>query len=139
MRQAFAYVEFLEVDAVANAVRLDNSELRNRKLKASASTGATITALHHGMALQPRPPCTPTRDTSLGGRGHAFVTLADFLVRRHLPACQVGEKRTNVPGLKVRGGGRGGRIAAGGRGGFGGRGSGRGGGYYGAPPRGGYG
>ncbi len=31
--QGFAYVEFLEVDAVQNAVLLDNSELRGRQIK----------------------------------------------------------------------------------------------------------
>ncbi|KAG2445279.1 hypothetical protein HYH02_008746 [Chlamydomonas schloesseri] len=33
--KAFAYVEFLEVDAVNNAVLLDNSELRGRQIKVS--------------------------------------------------------------------------------------------------------
>ncbi|GAX75335.1 hypothetical protein CEUSTIGMA_g2780.t1 [Chlamydomonas eustigma] len=81
--KAYAYIEFLEVDAVANAILLDGTELRGRPLK-------------------------------------------------------VGQKRTNVPGLKFRGGyaPRGGRGYAV-RGGYGGRG-GRG-GYYGGPPaRGGY-
>lgn len=32
-RQGFAYVEFLEVDAVSNAIMLDNTELRGRQLK----------------------------------------------------------------------------------------------------------
>ena len=68
-RQGFAYIEFLEADAVTNAVLLDGSELRGRNLKV-------------------------------------------------LP------KRTNVPGLKARGRGRGGfrggRAYGGrGRGGYG--------------------
>lgn len=67
--QGFAYIEFLEADAVTNAVLLDGSELRGRNLKV-------------------------------------------------LP------KRTNVPGLKARGRGRGGfrggRAYGGrGRGGYG--------------------
>lgn len=33
--KGYAYVEFLEVDAVANAVLLDNSELRGRNIKVS--------------------------------------------------------------------------------------------------------
>lgn len=33
--KAFAYIEFLEVDAVANALLLDNSDLRGRPLKVS--------------------------------------------------------------------------------------------------------
>ena len=73
--QGYAYIEFLEVDAVQNALLLDGSELRGRQLKV-------------------------------------------------LP------KRTNVPGLKVRGRGRGGFY-----GGFRGGGSWRGrggGGYYGS-------
>ena len=75
--QGYAYIEFLEVDAVQNALLLDGSELRGRQLKV-------------------------------------------------LP------KRTNVPGLKVRGRGRGG-FYGGFRGGGGGSGwRGRGGsGYYG--------
>ena len=72
--QGYAYIEFLEVDAVQNALLLDGSELRGRQLKV-------------------------------------------------LP------KRTNVPGLKVRGRGRGG-FYGGFRGGGGWRGRG-GGGYYG--------
>ncbi len=35
--QGFAYVEFLEVDAVQNAVLLDNSELRARQIKVQGS------------------------------------------------------------------------------------------------------
>ncbi len=72
--QGYAYIEFLEVDAVQNALLLDGSELRGRQLKV-------------------------------------------------LP------KRTNVPGLKVRGRGRGG-FYGGFRGGGGWRGRGSG-GYYG--------
>jgi len=64
LRQGFAYIEFLEADAVANAVMLDGTELRGRSLK-------------------------------------------------------VVPKRTNVPGLKARGRGRG-AFRGGGR--FGGRG-----------------
>ncbi len=69
LRQGFAYIEFLEADAVANAVMLDGTELRGRSLKV-------------------------------------------------LP------KRTNVPGLKARGRGRGafrggGRFGGRGRGGYG--------------------
>lgn len=71
--QGYAYIEFLEADAVANALLLDSSELHGRQLKV-------------------------------------------------LP------KRTNVPGLKIRGRGRGFRGSF--RGGFRGRGGG-GGSYYG--------
>ncbi len=70
--QGYAYIEFLEADAVANALLLDSSELHGRQLKV-------------------------------------------------LP------KRTNVPGLKVRGRGRG-AFRGSFRGGFRGRG---GGSYYG--------
>jgi hypothetical protein len=31
--QGFAYIEFLEADAVDNAIMLDNSELRGRQIK----------------------------------------------------------------------------------------------------------
>lgn len=34
--QGFAYIEFLEADAVENALHLDNSELRGRNLKVPA-------------------------------------------------------------------------------------------------------
>lgn len=77
--QGYAYIEFLEIDAVANALLLDSSELHGRQLKV-------------------------------------------------LP------KRTNVPGLKVRGRGRG--FRGGFRGSFRGRG---GGGYYAGGGGGGYG
>lgn len=89
--KAFAYVEFLEVDAVGNAILLDNTELHGRSIRVSS-------------------------------------------------------KRTNVPGMKVRGrGGHGGRgrgyggpppWAGGGRG-RGGYYAPRGGGYGGYAPRGG--
>lgn len=51
-RQGFAYVEFLEVDAVQNAMLLDNSELRARQIKVCAHTshaagaGAPVPACH---------------------------------------------------------------------------------------------
>ncbi|KAK9917940.1 hypothetical protein WJX75_009927 [Coccomyxa subellipsoidea] len=77
--KGYAYIEFLEIDAVANALLLDSSELHGRQLKV-------------------------------------------------LP------KRTNVPGLKVRGRGRG--FRGGFRGSFRGRG---GGGYYAGGGGGGYG
>lgn len=34
--QGFAYIEFLEADAVDNAIMLDNSELRGRQIKVGA-------------------------------------------------------------------------------------------------------
>jgi hypothetical protein len=39
--QGFAYVEFLEVDAVSNAVLLDNTELRGRQIKVGRSAHAS--------------------------------------------------------------------------------------------------
>lgn len=34
--KGFAYIEFLEVDAVQNAIMLDNSELRGRQIRVTA-------------------------------------------------------------------------------------------------------
>jgi hypothetical protein len=36
LSQGFAYIEFLEADAVDNAIMLDNSELRGRQIKVRA-------------------------------------------------------------------------------------------------------
>ena len=40
--QGFAYIEFLEVDAVQQALHLDNSELRGRNLKVGRQEGTTM-------------------------------------------------------------------------------------------------
>jgi polyadenylate-binding protein 2 len=44
--QGFAYIEFLEADAVDNAIMLDNSELRGRQIKVR-----TCSAYHSSMFL----------------------------------------------------------------------------------------
>jgi polyadenylate-binding protein 2 len=41
--QGFAYIEFLEADAVDNAIMLDNSELRGRQIKVSIAQQAVLT------------------------------------------------------------------------------------------------
>ncbi len=43
--KGFAYIEFLEADAVANACLLDGSELRNRSIKASAPAACCLALL----------------------------------------------------------------------------------------------
>ena len=45
--QGFAYIEFLEADAVDNAIMLDNSELRGRQIKVRRSMQAIAACDRH--------------------------------------------------------------------------------------------
>ena len=52
--KGFAYIEFLEADAVPNAILLDNSELRNRQIKVGAVRRALCAVSDVGDALMCR-------------------------------------------------------------------------------------
>lgn len=92
--QGYAYVEFLEVDAVANAILLDQTELHARLIKVRA----------------PRPACLLASLSCLL-RSCLHVDFQLVVNLRLVVGCcalpQVTQKRTNVPGLKPRGRGRG--------------------------------
>lgn len=45
--QGFAYIEFLEADAVDNAIMLDNSELRGRQIKVNSEATIDSAVTHY--------------------------------------------------------------------------------------------
>jgi polyadenylate-binding protein 2 len=101
--QGFAYLEFLEKDAVDNAILLDNTELRGRQLKVG---GCWAVACMPGGCHPP----APLAWRLAGDQSEPLL-------------AQVTPKRTNVPGLKRgrgRGRGRGGHHGGYGYGGYGG-------------------
>lgn len=51
--QGFAYVEFMETDAVDNAIMLDNTELRGRPIKVRAAAPAVAVAAAASAAVAP--------------------------------------------------------------------------------------
>ncbi len=65
--QGYAYVEFLEVDAVQNAVLLDNSDLRGRQLKVRGVGLSPVGLGHLFIALGSGMRCRPIRTPGVHG------------------------------------------------------------------------
>lgn len=78
----YAYVEFLEVEAVQNAILLSESELHNRPLKVSSCPSSGLLHLHCQQSNQ-----------FLRRLGIIFQQMVGLY-------WQVTAKRTNVPGMK---------------------------------------
>lgn len=111
--KGFAYIEFLEADAVANACLLDGSELRNRAIKVGAGRlAAGCWVLDAVCSL----PSWLHLSSSSAVASHAHLPTFPLPAIPLYPLPQVSPKRTNVPGMKQGRGGRGGRGR--GRGGF---------------------